>query len=629
MGVRDKLLVIAAYALLTLLLTFPLATEFSTSVAGSGDVWKMVWNLWWVKKAVTELNTTPYHTDFILYPTGVNLSFHTLTLLNSLFAIPLQAFFTLTESYNILVYLTFILAGYGAYLLSDYVLSDRRIAFVCGFIYAFSPYHVHEVWSGHLHIAAIQWIPYFVLYLMKTIREGGRNSIYAGFFLALISLSEWQYMGVALIYSLFAVGYQLPGESSARAAVLANYAAMLACFSLLIAPFAYPLIREFLSSDYMVYSPLVFLGVSQSYSLDLASPLVPNFMNTFFGKNVIGALREYGRPPYESFISVGYVVLGLSILPTIRKWNFRSRITSETEGVKRYFHKRTLPYTAALLLAYLAFIHQPLKEMLNTTELKIAFTAYIILSIVPYALARRSMGFWGASAIAFFLLSLGPGLTILGKVYPFPLPYFFSVILPPFRIFRTPYRFYVIVTLALALLAGKSLKEIARQKKHAGYAIPAILILLLVEYTMVPYPTSSAAIPPVYDVIQDDAGDFGVLEVPIMPIFKGDNKTKYMIVYAEPEYYQTRHEKKLVGGYISRYPTKQLRFLEETVLLRELRGNTGGGAYHPSDGAAMLRTYNIRYVLLHRDFYSSETLPSVERLLNDTLGGNVIYRPLA
>jgi len=121
----------------------------------------------------------------------VDLSFHTLTLGNALLGIPLQAFFSLAETYNILILLSFVLSGFGAYLLGDYVFSDKQLAFITGLLYAYSPYHIHEVWSGHLHLATLQWIPFFVLYLLKTIRECGRNPYYAGLFLALVSLSSW------------------------------------------------------------------------------------------------------------------------------------------------------------------------------------------------------------------------------------------------------------------------------------------------------------------------------------------------------------------------------------------------------------------------------------------------------
>jgi hypothetical protein len=545
--------------------------------------------------------------------------------LNSFIAVPLQAFFTLTESYNILVFLSFVLAGYGAYLLADYVLSDKRIAFACGFIYAFSPYHVHEVWSGALHLATIQWIPFFVLYLLKTLSEGGRNAVYAGFFLFLVSLSEWQYMGITLIYALLTMAYQVKWRAAGLKVVLKDLAIMSSTFILLIAAFAIPLVKDFLSSDYMVYSPSVFLGVSAQYSLDAASPLVPNFMNTFYGRSVASWLAGLTNPPYNRFVSTGYVVLALALLPALRRERLASWVLSITRSVRQYLARKTRPYTAAGLAAFLALIQVSLADTLTSPELKLLFAAYIVVFIsLYYALIKRRMDYWSATAIVFFLLSLGPGLTMFGQTFPFPLPYFFFVILPPFRIFRAPYRFYVIVTLALALLAGKSLKNLASRRKNQTLFISLTLSLILLEYAALPFPVSAGTIPQVYEQIKADGGDFAVLEVPVMPVFLEENDTRYMIVHAEPEYYQTYHEKKLVGGYVSRYPKEQLRFLEETVLLRELRGHTEG-EYHPSEGLAMLRAYNVRYVLLHRSFYSNETLIPVERLLEDTLRGNIIY----
>src|SRR5438270_11083552 len=69
-----------AYALLTLVMTYPIALDLSTQVPGGGDAWQHIWNLWWVKHALLDLHTNPYHTNLVYYPTAPNLYFHTLVL---------------------------------------------------------------------------------------------------------------------------------------------------------------------------------------------------------------------------------------------------------------------------------------------------------------------------------------------------------------------------------------------------------------------------------------------------------------------------------------------------------------------------------------------------------------------
>src|ERR687885_2630955 len=77
---RLHLLVLAGYVLLTILMTNPVPFRLFTEVPGGGDAWQHIWNLWWVKHALLDLHTNPYHTDLIYYPNGVNLYLHTIVL---------------------------------------------------------------------------------------------------------------------------------------------------------------------------------------------------------------------------------------------------------------------------------------------------------------------------------------------------------------------------------------------------------------------------------------------------------------------------------------------------------------------------------------------------------------------
>src|SRR4051812_45280076 len=89
-GLLRHALIFGGYLLLTLALTYPIARDLFTRVPGGGDAWQHVWNLWWVKHALLDLHTNPYHTSLIYYPDGVNLYFHTLVLMAGLIGIPLQ-----------------------------------------------------------------------------------------------------------------------------------------------------------------------------------------------------------------------------------------------------------------------------------------------------------------------------------------------------------------------------------------------------------------------------------------------------------------------------------------------------------------------------------------------------------
>ena len=66
-------------------MTWPLARYAGRAIPGdSFDGWQNYWNLWWVKKALLELLLSPFQTDYLFYPTGVDLYFHTLNIFNGL-----------------------------------------------------------------------------------------------------------------------------------------------------------------------------------------------------------------------------------------------------------------------------------------------------------------------------------------------------------------------------------------------------------------------------------------------------------------------------------------------------------------------------------------------------------------
>src|SRR3990172_9677463 len=106
----------------------------------------LIWNIWWVKKALTSKTCALLFSDYIFYPVGSDLTFHTLTLLNGIIALP---FLSVTKNiiliFNVLTFLTFVLSGYGTYLLVNYLVKNRSAAFIAGMIFAFCPFRLVKV----------------------------------------------------------------------------------------------------------------------------------------------------------------------------------------------------------------------------------------------------------------------------------------------------------------------------------------------------------------------------------------------------------------------------------------------------------------------------------------------------
>src|SRR5262249_3836757 len=151
--------------------TWPLVTNFlpgaGTLVPGVmlEDRDQNLWNLWWVRDALLR-GHNPFVTDMLYWPTPVSLYYHTLNIFNGLLAVPLLSVFSLTTTYNIIVLFSFVVAGYGAFLLVHYVCGNRWAALVGSVVFAYSAYHIATMRSL-LQLISLEWVPFFVLFLLK------------------------------------------------------------------------------------------------------------------------------------------------------------------------------------------------------------------------------------------------------------------------------------------------------------------------------------------------------------------------------------------------------------------------------------------------------------------------------
>src|SRR5439155_11438681 len=110
-GWRAHLAVLGGYLLLSLAFTWPLVLHIGSAIPGDGfDGLQNYWNLWWVRHALLDLQTTPFFTNLLFYPTGASLYFHTLNIFNGLWSLPVQLLSVVAVSYNVVFCFTFVLS---------------------------------------------------------------------------------------------------------------------------------------------------------------------------------------------------------------------------------------------------------------------------------------------------------------------------------------------------------------------------------------------------------------------------------------------------------------------------------------------------------------------------------------
>jgi hypothetical protein len=215
---RHHLFALLGYLAFTALLTYPLVREFGRAIPGDGfDGWQNVWNIWWVKRALLVEGTNPYFTRLLDYPAGVYLYFHTLNIFNGLTFLPITLNAGQLAAYDVAAAFSFVVGGYGGYLLTLRAMSQpgttrtsvgalaHTAAFLGGFIFAFSPYHMAHL-LGHMQLISLEWLPFCALTTINLLtRIGDRPSegtlatlrrclpqaALSALFLVLVALCDW------------------------------------------------------------------------------------------------------------------------------------------------------------------------------------------------------------------------------------------------------------------------------------------------------------------------------------------------------------------------------------------------------------------------------------------------------
>ena len=200
-------LVFGLLGIVTCALTWPIAVSLDQSFYTHSDYFSNLWNIWWVRKSVLELGTSPYWTDALFFPTGISLATHTLSLANSLPGALLSQLVRPggaggeVVAFNILTLVHFWLSAWVLYLLAYYLTGNRQGSILAGIIYSFCPFHYYYL--PMINIVSMESLPLAMLFLMKTYREGGtRNIVAAAMATALTALSCWYYLPYIALLAL-------------------------------------------------------------------------------------------------------------------------------------------------------------------------------------------------------------------------------------------------------------------------------------------------------------------------------------------------------------------------------------------------------------------------------------------
>ena len=515
----------AFFLILTAILTWPLLTRMSDGISTSPDsllnLWALAWNY-----HVLPSDPLSFFDANIFFPRQDTLAYSEHLFGVALLAAPAYlATGNAIFAYNVAIALSFFLSGIGMYLLVYELTGNRWAALASGVIYAAAPYRFLQLF--HVQLLSYQWFPFVFLYLWRFLREGRPRQLVVVAVFSILQILSCNYYAMYLSLALVLLGIMLllvgrPTLNRKKVLLLAAGAAVVALSTL---PFFLPYERNRVEQGYYRrYEDVLQFS---------AEPL------------------DYLRP--SAYNKVFYV----DYLPR--------QLRSE---------KALFPGALAMILGGVGFFATRRKKKSDREPVqRVARAFFLVLTIFG------------------FVLSLGPRLE-LGDTTIF-LPYgFLYRHVPGFQGLRVPARITVLFLIGLAVFAGWGLTwllERARQWKgglqHAvGVAVALLLIFEYQSYSLARILPPAPPIPPVYQWLATQPGDFGVLELPIHEDITRESMRMY---------YSTAHFKDLANGFSGWWPN------DYWVLVGRMR-------YFPTSGILRFleRDVPVSLILIHYDEYS-------------------------
>jgi hypothetical protein len=596
---RRHLPILALYTVLTLLLTWPLVSHFTTHVPGVAqwafDESTFLWNVWYFKHTVVDQLASPLHTELIWYPLGIDLILYTYNFFHALLAQPAMLAVNLPFGSNLAIVVSSVLSGYGVFLLVRYLLgrgwsglprltpgASMLAAFGAGLLYAFGSNRAIYATLGHYDMVTTQWIPFYILSLLRALdpdlsSKRRRNAaLWAGLFMALNGLAEMItalflaiFTGIVLIVVLTTkFTHSAKSQPNASHPTGAPRPSLLSGGTMLLllviaafvvwSPALVPILNQFLTSDFSLQG----WGEAIPLSVDLLGFFTPTVLHPLWGGELIPELRRV-----------------------------QLRALEESVGGFRDINTAFLGWTSASLA---------------------------LLALIRY---RRRVKLWGWTALVFGLFALGPFLQIKGRYLfdldgveaTFPLPFVLLHYLPIIKANRAPNRNSVILMLALAVLVGYALawllqtrrgqETLALIRRPQAWGAGILCAMLLFEHLALPLPLSDARVPEVYTTIAADPAPVSVMQVPLgwrnsFGVF-GPEQTLL-------QYYQTVHGKPMLGGNISRAPDFKMEYFKRIPFFAVMEDIQFGHDLDPALVEAaqaqigeLMYLYNTGYVLLY------------------------------
>lgn len=557
---------IAGYLAVTLAFNWPLPLRLASALTGppAGDTGVYVWNLWVFRHELIAHHASPFFTHEILSLTpSVPLTLHNYTTFADLIAVPLIPIFGMTATFNLIYLLSSVLTAYAMFLLARHVTRATGESWLAGLLFGFAPALIARS-TAHFSLVQAAPLPIFLLLVRRLECRGlARDAILAGTTLAWAYMCDPYYAVYAVLLgaSYYAFrhtqlalrrpsSFTVSARRGIDALILLLIAASLAI--ILGGGGQFEMAGVHISAT-TVYTPM--LGVMLLLALRVATTVRWRWHEL----NVPATLLS---PRVMGLATIACVAFMSPALYAMRAQ------TNDASWIRPMIYWRSSSPGVDALAFLLPnpnhvwfggwseqwLTHRPNGLAENTASL--TFVAPLTIGIAYSAYRFRRGRPWAALTAFLAWLALGPFIFIGGVNTQIPTPWALLRYVPVVGGARMPARLSVLVMLGVAVLFAEALKRIAAaHRPHRARILVGVGVLLLFELAPMPRALYAATIPRIYQIVAADPRAVRVLEI---PFGIRDGLSSYGNFSAESQFFQTVHEKPLIGGYLSRVPRNEV-----------------------------------------------------------------------
>ena len=634
---RSTTNVVAAYVVLALVMTWPLALGLHRDVPGDlGDSLLNLWILGWGAENVPRLLTgqiglADYWNANIFHPEPLALSLSEHLFGQVVQILPIYWISgNLILAYNLLFLTSFALSGLGMYLLVRDFLGEGRgfspAAFIAGLIFAFLPFRIAQV--AHIQSLSSQWMP-FALYGFRRYTRTGAWPALAGGSLALL-MQNWS-CGYYLVFfapfvPVFVVHQIWTAGRLRQWRVWSGFALAAA----LVAAGSWPFLGLYLDAQ-RVHGFERSAGEVIRYSADVYSYFTAPEALRVWGR----VMQAYPKPEGELFFGVvPWLLVAIFVMAGVKAGP--STVVDRVSAVvaPRFSRAVTAILGIALVIQAIGFVAIlltggfitslagiPIRATNPTrilTGIAIALTLLLAISSSTRERARHLFRSPAGLCLVLMLLamwlSLGPLPQSRGQTLPgLGLYNVLYEHVPGFAGLRVPARYAMIAGLFLSVVAGFGASALLSRVRAGVPIAAATAVAFLIEAAFVPMPRNltwgdgaiappprvepAAEAPAVYHQLATMSTGTVVAELPF-----GDPAWELRYVY-----YSTVHWQRLVNGYSGAFPRG---YKVRVALLQRISEN-------PEEAWRALRDAGTTHVVVHEAAFAPGQAVLVKRWLAD------------